>query len=77
MGHPALEVPGDVDDDDALVAADEEQQLKELRALIMKEVLPPLFHDEFGNQDGDLAVRMAGFEQQDVVNQWHEDEAER
>ena len=43
-----LEIPRDVDDDNSLVTPDEEQQLQQLNALVMKEVLPPVLNHELG-----------------------------
>jgi len=69
----ALQVPGDVDDDDALVALEQEEQLEELDALVVEEVFPPVFDDEFGEEDGDFAAGVLVFEFEDVVHEGADD----
>jgi hypothetical protein len=51
-----LQVPGDVDNNDALVTSPEEQQPEELSALVVERGLPPVFDHEFGDEDGDLTL---------------------
>ena len=72
-----LEIPGDVDDDDPLVAAQQEQQLEKLSALVVERGLPPVFDNQLRHENGDLTVRMSAFELQDVVEQRSEHEAIR
>ena len=57
QGRAGLEVPGDVDDDDALIAVDKKEQLQQLSALVVERCLPPAFDNEFGNEDGDLTIK--------------------
>ena len=68
-------VPGDVDDGDAGVASHQEKELEELGALVVEGRLPPVFDDELGDEDGDLALGVVLLELQDVVDQGHEHEA--
>src|SRR5580704_3427662 len=70
-----LQVPGNVDDDNALITADKKEQLEQLSTLVVKRSLPPVLDYELGNQDGDLASRTFAFKLQDVVDQWHQHEA--
>jgi hypothetical protein len=56
-----LRVPGDVDDHDALITSNKKEQLQQLGSLVVKRGLPPVFDDEFGNQDGDLTSRVVAF----------------
>jgi hypothetical protein len=71
----ALQVPGDIDDDDALIAAHQEQEFEELRSLVVEEVVPQAADDEFGKQDGDLAVGVVALDLQDVLDERHENKA--
>jgi hypothetical protein len=70
-----LKIPGNLDDDDALVAPQKEQDLQELSSLVVKWRLPPMANHEFGDQYSDLAVRVRVFNFQDVIDQGHEHEA--
>jgi hypothetical protein len=42
----ASQVPGDVDDDDALFSLEQKKQLEHLHALVVQQVLPPVADDE-------------------------------
>src|SRR5208283_2019174 len=70
------QVPGDVDDDDALFSLEQEKQLEQLHALVVKEVLPPVADHEFGQKHGDLAVGVLLLQFQDVVHQRVDDQAD-
>src|ERR1700733_13097293 len=70
-----LQIPGNVDDDDAHVAPDEEKQLQQLSTLVVKRSLPPMFDDEFRDQNGDLAGRIVALQLQNVIDQRQYDEA--
>ena len=74
-GRSGLEVPGDVDYDDALVSSDEEQEFEELGSLVVEGSLPPVFDDQFGDEDGDLTVGVVMFDFEDVFDEGDEDEA--
>ena len=41
----------------------------------MERCLPPVFDDELGNEDGDLAIRMVTLDLQDVLDERRYDEA--
>ena len=56
MVQAALEVPGNIDDEDSLIAFDEQHELEQVGALVVEEILPPVLDDQFGHEDGDLAV---------------------
>ena len=42
-----LQVPRDIDDDDALIAPYKQQELENLDSLIVEEILPPVLYNEF------------------------------
>ena len=44
-------------------------------SLIVERSLPPVFDDQLGNEDCDLAVGMVAFDLEDVVDERAEDEA--
>ena len=70
-----LLVPGDVDDDDALLAADEEEEFEKAGALVVEEIFPPVVDDEFGNEDGDVAIFVGALFGENVLEHGHEDGA--
>ena len=70
-----LQVPGNIDYDDALIAAHEKQHLQQLGALVVKRSLPPVSDYKFGNEDGDLALGMFAFDLENVIDKRPENEA--
>ena len=57
-GIQPLQIPGYVDDSNSLIAAHQEKQFETLGALVVEWRLPPVFNDQLGDQDRDLAVGM-------------------
>ena len=53
-----LQVPGDVDDDDALIATDKKKHLQQLGALVVERSLPDVYKRQCRNL-GDLAFGRA------------------
>ena len=76
LGLITLEVPGDVDYGDALIASDQQEEFQDLGALVVEWGLPPVFDYEFGDEDGDLSFGVVVLDLEDVVDQREEDEAE-
>jgi hypothetical protein len=54
---------------DALIAADKQQHLEQLCALIVQQCLPPAMNDQSGDQLRDLALGMVALDAEDVVDQ--------
>jgi hypothetical protein len=73
--RPELQVPGNIDDHNALIPAYKKKQLQQLSPLVVKRSLPPVFDDELGDEDGDLTIRMVALDLQDVLDERHDDEA--
>ena len=67
-----LEVPRNVDDHNALIAAYQEKQLKQLSTLVVQRRLPPMFDNQFGDEDRDLTVGMIAFNLEDVTDERHQ-----
>jgi hypothetical protein len=74
-GRSGLQIPGDVDDDDALIPTYKKKQLQQLSTLVMERSLPLMFNDELGNEDGDLTIGMVALDLQDVLDERCYDEA--
>ena len=70
-----LQIPGDVDDDDALITANKKEQFEQLSPLVVERSLPPVFDHQLGHQDGDLTIRMVALDLQDVLDERCYDEA--
>ena len=70
-----LQIPRNIDDHDALVAAYEQQQLEQLSALVVQRCLPPVLYDQLGHEHGDLAIGVIVLYLQNVFDQRHQDEA--
>src|SRR5580658_4575151 len=56
LGSMPFEIPGNIDDQSSLIALDQQHDLQQVRALVVEQILPPVGHDQLGNQDGDLPV---------------------
>lgn len=63
----AFLIPGNVDDDDALLTANEKQQFQEAGTLVVEQVLPPVADDQLWNEDGNVAVFVVALFGEDVV----------
>ena len=74
-GIEQLQIPGNVDDRNSLIAAHQEKQFENLGTLIVEWRLPPVFNDHLGNQDRDLAVGVLTLYLEDVFYQRHQDKA--
>jgi hypothetical protein len=72
-----LQVPGDVDNNDAPVASPEKEQLQELSALVVERGLPPVFDHELRDEDGDLTFGVVVFDLEDIIDERREDVATR
>jgi hypothetical protein len=70
-----LQLPGNVDHHDALIPAYKKKQFQQLSPLVVKRSLPQVFDDELGDEDGDLTVSMVALDLQNVLDEWHDDEA--
>ena len=70
-----LQIPRDVDDRNPLIAAHQEKQFENLGALVVEWRLPPVFNDQLGNEDRDLAIGMLTLNLENVFYQRHQDEA--
>ena len=71
----ALEVPGNIDDDNPAVTADEEDDLKHVGAAVVKKIFPPVPDDEFRDEHADFLKCGFVFQVQDVVHYRLEDVA--
>src|SRR5271165_682448 len=56
LGSMPLKIPGNIDDQSSLVALYQQEHLQQVRALVVQQILPPVGHNQLGNQDSDLPV---------------------
>ena len=71
----AVQVPGHVDDDDVAVAAHEKEDLEQVGALVVQEILPPVTDDQLRHEDEDAAALIFNAQLDDVVDQRLQDVA--
>lgn len=72
-----LEIPRDVDGRDVLTSVQEQQRFQERRAVVVKEEVIPSRLDQFGDDDGYVALRVFFFYLESVVHDGLDDETER
>src|ERR1700682_5883806 len=62
-----FDVPGDVDEDDALVALQQDEPLQDFGAFVVQGIVIPVALDQLGHDHRDLAAGVFGFDLQNVV----------
>lgn len=67
-GLSALQVPGDVDDDDPPSATQQKDRFQQVGSAIVKEIVPPVADDECGHKHAYLAHLCVALHLEDVVD---------
>ena len=73
LQESGVQVPRDVDDDDALVAAKQQERLQDRSAFVMKQMVIPMALDQLRNQDGNLLTRIRALGFENVIHNWGKD----
>ncbi len=63
-----LEIPGNVDDDDAAVATEQKDYLEQIGAAVVEEVLPPVADDQLRHQNADFLKLGLALDFEDVID---------
>src|SRR5215472_3284438 len=68
----SLQVPGNIHQNNPLIAFEEQPALQDLGALVMQEVMIPMALDHLRQQNGDLPTRVPLFHFEDIVQDWRQ-----
>ena len=63
-----VEVPWNVNDDDALVAPEQKKRFQDGSALVVEQIVIPMALHELGNQNSNLLIRILSLGFEDVVH---------